>query len=106
MEWNKKVRDHLQQLEVTPPEECWNSIQNELDKGKLIPLSSPYAKAITWLKYSAAAVVIGFTMYTIIDEPFRNNLQNAVMGPGTKAAVIDSTPANQIDSIPPNDSIR
>jgi hypothetical protein len=106
MEWNKKVRDHLQQLEVTPPKDSWNSIQNELDKGKLNPLSSPYAKAITWLKYSAAAVVIGFTMFTFIDEPFRNNLQNAVMGPGTKAAVIDSTPANQIDSIPSNDSIR
>jgi hypothetical protein len=106
MEWNKKVRDNLQQMEVTPPEECWNNIQNELEKGKLIPLSSPYAKAITWLKYSAAAVFIGFTMYTIIDEPFRNTLQNAVMGPGTKAAIIDSTPANQIDSVHSNDSKR
>jgi hypothetical protein len=106
MDWNKKVKDQLQQLEVAPPDECWNNIQTELQKGKIIPLSSPYAKGISWLKYSAAAVVTGLIMFTLINQPFRNALQNAVMGPGTKAAILDSTPTNQIDSIALNDSTR
>lgn len=106
MEWNKKVKDHLQQLEVAPPEECWSNIQSELQNVKIIPLTSPYAKAITWLKYSAAAIVTGLIMFTFINQSFRNNLQNAVMGPGTKAAIIDTTQANKIDSIATNDSIR
>ena len=106
MEWNNKVKDQLQQLEVAPPDECWSNIQSELQKGKIIPLSSPYAKAISWLKYSAAAVVTGLIMFTFINQPFRNALQNAVMGPGTKASIVDSTPANKIDSIATNDSTR
>jgi hypothetical protein len=106
MEWNKKVKDHLQQLEVAPPDECWSNIQSELQKGKIIPLSSPYAKAISWLKYSAAAVVTGLIMFTFINQSFRNNLQNAVMGPGTKAAIVDTTPVNKVDSIATNDSTR
>lgn len=106
MEWNRKVKDQLQHLEIAPPDECWNSIETQLDKGRIIPLSSPYRKAITWLKYSAAAVVVGLSMFTIINDPFRNALQNAVMGPGTKATIMDSTTANQIDSIPLNDTIR
>jgi hypothetical protein len=106
MEWNNKVKDQLQQLEVAPPDECWSNIQSELQKGKIIPLSSPYAKAISWLKYSAAAVVTGLIMFTFINQPFRNALQNAVMGPVTKAAIVDTTPANKIDSIATNDSTR
>ncbi|MEY3178818.1 MAG: hypothetical protein RJB42_1059 [Bacteroidota bacterium] len=96
MEWNKKVKDRLQQLEVAPPDECWSNIQSELQKGKTIPLSSPNAKAISWLKYSAAAVVTGLIMFTFINQSFRNNLQNAVMGPATKAEIVDTTPANKI----------
>ena len=106
MEWNNKVKNRLQHFEVAPPEECWRSIQSELQKGKIIPLSSPYAKRISWLKYTAAAVVTGLIMFTFINQPFRNTLQNAVMGPGTKAAIIDSTQVNQIDTIPSNDSTR
>jgi hypothetical protein len=106
MDWNKKVRDDLQQLEVAPPEECWNNIQSALQKGKIIPLKSPYAKAISMIKYSAAAVVTGLVMFTFINQPFRNALQNAVMGPGTKAAIVDTTLANQLDSIALNDSTR
>jgi hypothetical protein len=45
-------------------------------------------------------------MFTFINQPFRNALQNAVMGPGTKAAIVDTTPANKIDSIATNDSTR
>lgn len=106
MEWNKKVKDQLQQLEVAPPDECWNNIQASIQKGKITPLKSPYAKGISWLKYSAAAVTTGLIMFTLINQPFRNALQNAVMGPGTKAAIVDTTPVNHLDSIAPNDSIR
>jgi hypothetical protein len=45
-------------------------------------------------------------MFTFINEPFRNALQNAVLGPGTKAAIIDSTPANRTDSITLKDTAR
>jgi len=106
MEWNEKIKDHLQQLEVAPPDDCWENVSAELHKGKVVQLSSPYAKAITWLKYSTAAVVIGLTMFTFINEPFRNALQNAVLGPGTKAAIIDSTSANRTDSITLKDTAR
>ncbi|MFZ9589200.1 MAG: hypothetical protein ACO28V_05675 [Chitinophagaceae bacterium] len=106
MEWNNKVKNRLQHFEVAPPEECWRSIQSELQKGKIIPLSSPYAKGISWLKYTAAAVVTGLIIFTFINQSFRNNLQNAVMGSGTKAAIVDTTPANKIDSIATNDSTR
>ncbi|MEN9371938.1 MAG: hypothetical protein RLZZ64_1013, partial [Bacteroidota bacterium] len=95
-----------QQLEVAPPDECWSNIQSELQKGKTIPLSRPNAKAISWLKYSAAAVVTGLIMFTFINQSFRNNLQNAVMGPGTKAAIVDTTPTNKIYSFVTNDSTR
>ncbi|MEN9952514.1 MAG: hypothetical protein RLZZ520_782 [Bacteroidota bacterium] len=106
MEWNKKIKDHLQQLEVAPPEDCWENVSAELQQAKVIPMSSSYSRAITWLKYSAAAVVIGLSVFTFINEPFRNALQNAVLGPGTKAAIIDSTPANRTDSITLNDTAR
>lgn len=106
MEWNKKIKDHLQQLEVAPPDDCWENISAELQNAKIVPLSSPYAKAISWLKYSAAAVVVGLTMLTVINAPFRNALQNAVLGQGTKAAIIDTTSANRTDSINLNDTAR
>lgn len=106
MEWNKKFKDHLQEHEVSPPDECWSSIQTKLQQEKIFPIASPFAKAISWLKYSAAALVTGITLFTFINNPFRNALQNAVMGSGTKAAVVDSTVANQIDSTFRKDSSR
>lgn len=106
MEWNNNIKERLQQLEVSPPDECWKEIEQELKKGKIVPITSAYSKAITWLKYSAAAVVIGTGILTFVNEPFRNALENAIMGPGIKAAVIDSTPALQADSTAKVDTTR
>lgn len=106
MEWNKKIKDHLQQLEVAPPDDCWENVFAELHKTKVVPMSSSYSRAITWLKYSVAAAAVGVTIFTLINEPFRNALQNAVLGPGTKAAIIDSTPANRTDSTTLKDTAR
>jgi hypothetical protein len=106
MEWNNKIKERLQHMEVAPPDEYWKEIEHTLKKGKITPMISPYAKAVSWLKYSAAAVVAGIGLLTIINEPFRDALQNAVVGPGLKTAVIDSTPALQKDSTAQVDSIR
>ena len=98
MEWNKKIKDQLQDLEVAPPEDCWNTINHELQQGKIIPLVSPYAKAATWIKYSAAAVVAGLLLLTAVNEPFRNSMQHAIMGPSLKASAIDTTPVVSKDT--------
>ena len=105
MEWNKKIKDQLQQLEVAPPDDCWNNINHELQKSKIIPLVSPYAKAISWIKYSAAAAVVGLIVITTVNESFRHSMQHAIMGPSLKAAVIDSTPIADKDSLTITDSI-
>lgn len=104
MEWNKKIKDQLQDIEVAPPDECWNNIAAEMKKSKVTSLQSPYAKSITWLKYGAAAAVAGIFMFSVINEPFRNAMQDAMFGKGTKASVIDSTPSPITDSIALKDS--
>lgn len=106
MEWNKKIKDQLLDFEVAPPDDCWKAIHRELQNEKSIPIVSPYAKALLWIKYSAAAVVVGLILITAINEPFRNSMQQAIMGPSIKAAAIDSTPILRKDSISSTDSIH
>lgn len=106
MEWNNAIKERLQNIEVSPPDECWEEIEQAIKKGKIVAIKSPFSKAITWLKYSAAAAVVGIGFLTLVNEPFRDALQNAVMGPGIKTAVIDSTPPVQIDSIAQADTIH
>lgn len=106
MEWNNKIKDQLQDLEVTPPDDCWNVINHNLQKEKTIPLVSPYAKVVSWIKYSAAAVIAGIILITAFNAPFRNSIQKAIMGPSLKASIVDTTPKVTKDTINFTDTIR
>lgn len=106
MEWNEKIKDQLQDLEVAPPEDSWNTINDELEKGKTLPMISPYAKAISWIKYSAAAAIAGIILITAFNEPFRNSIQQAIMGPSLKASIIDTLPKVTNDTTNIIDSTR
>jgi len=54
----EKFAKNLNALEVTPPESNWQSIVSELDnKIPVVPLTKKYTR---FVKYAAAAVILGF----------------------------------------------
>jgi len=108
MEWNKKIKEGLQNFEVTPPEQSWDEISKELNKNQAntIPIRSNYATAVSWIRYAAAAIVIGFIAMVSFNEPFQNSIKDALQGPGTKATVVESTLSLSNDSLTMKDSTK
>ena len=108
MEWNKKIKDGLEDFAFPPPEQSWDAISKELKKvqGNTIPMRSNYATAVSWIRYAAAAIVIGVIALASFNEPFRNSLNDALRGPGTKAAVVESKLSLSTDSLALKDSTK
>lgn len=108
MEWNKKIKEQLQDFEQSPPETSWESISQRInaDQAKVVPIRSNYAKASTWIKYAFEAAAVIVISLSLFSPSFRDSLKNAVNGPGIKAAVIDSPMVSTKDSIAIRDSVK
>jgi hypothetical protein len=108
MEWNKKIKDQLQDLEVAPPEDCWETIAEKLNnkQDKVVPIRSNYAKASTWIKYAFEVAAVAIISLSLFSPSFRDSLKNAVNGPGIKAAIIDSPKIPAKDTIDTRDTLK
>ena len=108
MEWNKKIKEGLQDFEAAAPEQSWDAISKELNKNQAntIPIRSNYATAVSWIRYAAAAIVIGIIVMVSFNEPFQNSIKDALQGPGTKSAVVESKLSISNDSLPVKDSSK
>ena len=108
MEWNKKIKDGLEDFEVPPPEQSWDAISKELKKNKenSITTRSNYSTAVKWIRYAAAAIVMGVIALASFNEPFLDSLNDALKGPGAKAAVVESKLSLSTDSLTVKDSTK
>ena len=108
MEWNKKIKEGLQDFEAAAPEQSWDAISKELNKNQAntTPIRSNYATAVSWIRYAAAAIVIGFIAMVSFNEPFQNSIKDALQGPGTKATVVESSLSLPNDSLTMKDSTK
>lgn len=108
MEWNKKIKNQLQDLEVVPPEDCWETISRKLttEEVKVVPIRSNYAKARTWIKYAFEAAAVVIISLSLFSPSFRDSLKNAVNGPGSKAAIIDSPHVTAKDTVTISDTLK
>ena len=108
MEWNKKIKDQLQHLEATPPDDCWETIAEKLNSEQVnvVPKRSNYAKARTWIKYAFEVAAVAIISLSLFSPSFRDSLKNAVNGTGIKAAIIDSPKVSAKDSINILDTLK
>jgi hypothetical protein len=108
MEWNKKIKEGLQDFEVSPPKQSWDAISKELkrNQGNTIQIGPNYATAASWIRYTAAAIVIGVIMLASFNGPFQNSIKDALQGPGSKATVVESKPSISNDSLTMKDSTK
>lgn len=108
MEWNKKIKERLQDFEQSPPETTWETIEQKIntDQPKVVPIHSNYAKARTWIKYAFEAAAVAIISLSLFSPSFRDALKNAATGPGIKAAVIDSPKISNKDTTAILDSVK
>lgn len=108
MEWNKKIKEQLDDFEQSPPETTWEFLAQKLNHQpvKIVPIRSNYAKASTWIKYAFEAAAVAIISLSLFSPSFRDSIKNAVNGPGIKAAVIDSPKVSPKDSVTIRDTVK
>jgi hypothetical protein len=86
------TNERLYNIEVTPPESCWERISERLPNTNEFSNKASNNRSLVqqWIKYAAIFTGIIILTTTAINKDFRNNIIDAMQGSQIKAALPDS----------------